>query len=298
MTASQPITPGQKKQFRRFVQDAANRAVSMVLKHADIDKEGFQRVFPRGDELQFMIEETLKKAIRELAVGRYLSEEVPSAYGYLSGYKPKGRGMTEQTNRLRQLFSGVGFADEKLADRALPKNAEGWFAIPRWQSLAPTYGEALELVLRKLSDTRSGRFYNYRGGSLGEKFLRQSEKSLAAWRKLGEEQTGYDILVVPAQFGLLHRGRSVRRAREVMLSDQFGLGAFAIGIMLLTHPERLEHFDDLWIDCAGDEFSLNGGGVFSGAPYFGFSGGELKFGAGDCSYDDGDCGSASAFLAQ
>jgi len=49
----------------------------------------------------------------------------------------------------------------------------------------------------------------------------------------------HDILVVPAQFGLRHRGRSVRRVREVMNANEFGLGVFAIGIMLLTHPERL-----------------------------------------------------------
>jgi hypothetical protein len=32
-----------------------------------------------------------------------------------------------------------------------------------------------------------------------------------------------------------------------MNANECGLGAFAIGIMLLTHPERLKHYDDLWI---------------------------------------------------
>ena len=29
----------------------------------------------------------------------------------------------------------------------LPEGAEAWFAIPRWQALAPTYNEAVEMVL-------------------------------------------------------------------------------------------------------------------------------------------------------
>src|SRR5262249_34336611 len=54
---------------------------------------------------------------------------------------------------------------------------------------------------------------------------------------------------------ILHRGRSVHTAREVMgRRRQFVLGAFAVGIMLLAHPERLQHNDDLWSYCAGDEY--------------------------------------------
>ncbi len=207
---------------------------------------------------------------------QFKDEEVSSTYGYLSGYtKPKG--ITEQTNILRQIFPGVGFADEKLAEGAVPANAEGWFAIPKWQSLAKTYGEAVQMVLDAIKKARNGKFYNYRENQLGPDRLRQSAKSTEVFQTLSDEQKDYDILVVAAQFGIRHRGRSVRRAREVMLDsgNEFGLGAFAIGIMLLTHSERLMNYDDLWIDCAGDEYAPDADGDFSGAPFFKFSDGRV-----------------------
>lgn len=233
---------------------------------------------------------------------QFADEEVTSSYGCVSGYtKPKG--IPEQTNILRQLFPGIGFADEKIAEQPLPPNAEGWFAILKWETLAPTYGEAVQKVLDAIKKTRNGKFYNYRDGQLGPQYLRQSAESAIAFRKLDEKQKDHDIFVVAAQFGLRHRGRSVRRAREVMNPCEFGLGALSVGIMLLTHPERLQHYDDLYIDCAGDEFSYGGDGQFDGAPCFGFCycffsrDDEVEFGVGDVADARGHNGSASASIS-
>ena len=230
---------------------------------------------------------------------KFKDEEVKSSYGYLSGYK-KPKGITEQTNILRQLFPGIGFANEELAQRPLPENSEveGYFAIPRWESVAKTYGEAVQKVLDLINQTRNGKFCNRREGQLGPRYLQQSEKAVKTFQKLGEEQKGYDILVVPAQFGIIHRGRSVRRAREVMRTSQFGLGAFAIGIMLLTHQERLQHYDDLWIDCAGDEFAPDADGDFRRAPYFRFSDSRVKFDSSFVGNPLESYGSASGFFPQ
>lgn len=227
---------------------------------------------------------------------KYKGEEVRSGYGYLSGYK-KPKGVTELTNTLRQLFPCLGNACEKLALRSVPKNADnGWFAIPKWQSLAPTYGEAVQLVLNELKETRNGAFYNRHKGELGPDHLRQSAKTASVFQKLAEEQDGFDILVVAAQFGLHHRGRSVRLVREILLGNEFGLGAFAVGIMLLTHPERLAHYDDLWIDCAGDEFAPSADGGFSESPVFVFHDDRLGFSACDVSGAYERYGSVSGFL--
>ena len=48
-----------------------------------------------------------------------------------------------------------------------------------------------------------------------------------------------------------------------MKENEFGLGVFEVGILLLTHPERImgNSTDILWIDCAGDEYN-------ECAPYF------------------------------
>ncbi len=225
------------------------------------------------------------------------NEEVTSNYGYLSGYKPKG--VTEQTDRLRQLFPGIGYADEKLADGTLPPNAEGWFAIPRWENVASTYNEALEIVLDMVKQTRDGKFYNHRDGKIGPKYLRQTGHTLTLWNSIADSQRGYEILIVPAQFGLRHSGRSVRCAREAFAAGEFGLGAFAIGIMILTHPERLMGYDDLWIDCSGDEYDNPVSFVrFDYAPYFGFNGGQVVFGASWFGNASASYESASGFVPQ
>ena len=282
---TEKITLNQRKQIVRFVEDGIDAM--------NLQKDEAQRLIENGGEFQT----ELKKLVERFSItNQYADEEVESSYGYLSGYTPKG--ITEQTNRLRELFPGIGYANEKLAEGALPENAEGWFAIPRWEKVAPTYGEAVQKVLDIIKQTRNGAFYNCREGELGPNQLRQSAKAKSMFQKLGDEQKDQDILVVPAQFGIRHRGRSVRRAREVMNANECGLGAFAIGIMLLTHPERLQHYDDLWIDCAGDEFAPDADGDFSGSPCFRFDGGGVGFGASDVGIADAGYGSASVCLPQ
>ena len=188
---------------------------------------------------------------------RFKDEEVESSYGYLSGYKPRGANsdLVPQTNRLRELFSGIGYCNQDFLDKVykgevkLSKHAEGWFATPNWmknpQIFGDTYSAAVLKVLNTLKHTLKGKLYNYREGQLDEQRLHQSAHSQKFWQELADAQGNPDILIVPAQFGIRHRGRSVRRAREVFLVNEFGLGAFAVGIMLLTHPDRLKHYDDL-----------------------------------------------------
>ena len=233
----------------------------------------------------------------------YADEEVTSRYGYLSGYK-KPKDVIWQSNRLRELFSGIGFHDEKAAQMAVPEGAEGLFVIPTWQSFAElhgvsTYAEAVQIVLAKLNETRKGKFYNYRENEMGPDSLRESARKAEVMEQIAQSQKGYDLLVIPAQFGIVHRGRSVRRARVVIGSKGFGIGAFEVGIMLLTHPERLQNYDDLWIDCAGDEFKPSDEHEFSFAPFFNFFDGDwLSFGASKVDIAHDNYGSASGFLPQ
>ena len=81
-----------------------------------------------------------------------------------------------------------------------------------------------------------------------------------------------------------------------MNSSEFGLDAFAVGIMLLTHPERLVAYEDLWIDCAGDEYLPDADGQFEYAPCFLFIDGKGKFDAGWFGDALEGCGSASGFV--
>jgi len=281
------ITDGQKKQYLRFVEDAAERA----LKETVLDRDGIQKLIENGDAFQSRI----VTGIEELSVSnRFANEEVRSSYKYPEGYKVKW--IAEQTNILRKLFPGIGFANEKLANQPIPPNAEGWFAIPRWQMFAPTYVEAVENVLAMIVSKRN--FNQYCDGQLGAEYLRQQVKTVKMFQKLGNEQKHSDILVVPAQFGLRHRGRSVCRAREVFAANEFGLGAFAIGIMLLTHPKREVQWEQLHVDCAGDEFAPDVSPNLSYAPFFGFRDRGVWFRANGLGHAHSSFGSASAFVLQ
>jgi hypothetical protein len=68
--------------------------------------------------------------------------------------------------------------------------------------------------------------------------------------------------------------------------------------MILTHQNRLANHNDLWIDCAGDEYAPEAAGVWSCAPYFRFGDGAVRFDAGGGGHAYGYDGSASGFAAQ
>ena len=238
---------------------------------------------------------------------KYANEEVSSRYGYFSGYKTGVQDLDRQIARLQEL--GLGGANPEYLEQvksgkvALPECAEKFGAVPNWKKrpdlFGAIYNDALAMVLDLIKETRNGKFYNYREGQLGEERLRQSARSIAFWNRLIEEQGNPDILIVPFQFGFRHRGRSVRRTREVFVVSEFGLGAFAVGCLLLTHEERLQNYDDLWIDAPGDEFDDPGSVVrFGRAPYFLFDGGEVGFGTRTVDDASGRCGSVSGVVPQ
>jgi hypothetical protein len=133
----------------------------------------------------------------------------------------------------------------------------------------------VELLIEVLATKR--KFSNRIVGRMGEKFLRQSERSRLAEKILAEQQQGNDFVVVGAQAGMLHRGSSARRTRVSMAGNEFGLGVFAIGCMLLTHPERLSTGDTLMIDCSGDEYSVRGDYTFDRVPLFDYDIGGIEF---------------------
>ena len=284
-------TNGQKDQIAAMV--AA--LVKKLIGELEVDQEGAQKLISGGNAFKEELRDSLMAAIRvHGTINMYADEEVPSTYGYLSGYKPKS--VAEQMVALKAIFPKLESFDESAVAKELLAGAEGNFLIPRWQELAPTYGEAVELVLAALKKSRNGRFVNYRENQLGPDRLRESAKKSDMFQKLGNEQTGHNVLVVQAQFGLRHRGKSVRRARVVMGGNECGLGAFEIGIMLLTHPDRLANYDDLYVDCSGDEYAPGADGVFSSAPSFFFGGGGLEFDTRDVDYPHDYYGSASAFV--
>jgi len=226
---------------------------------------------------------------------QYADEQTKSSYTYPNNYAVKP--IAEQIAMLSKLFGLDGTKALAYAEKLpeLPEGAEGYFAILKWQAVAKTYGKALEKALTLIAKGRT--LKNWREDELDEKHLRQSERTEQMFAKFCEQQDG-DIIVIPAQFGLRHRGKSVRRAREVFDDNEFGLGAFAVGCMLLTHPEREQVWDQLHIDCGGDEFAPDADGQFVHAPLFHWNGGELHFDTYWARDASKLYGSASGFVPQ
>jgi len=300
MMTTQSITSGQRKQYFRFVEDAAERA----LEEVNPDKDGIQRIIEHGDEFTSVIRNAATTALKDLSVSdRFKDEEVKSTYGYLSGYR-KPVEVSDQIDILRSHWptlnpdGAVRYMKEVYPSLQLPKWIEGPFALIRPGFFSDKYGEELEEVLKALAKDRKGKFYNYREGQLGPDHLQQNTRTLSMISRIVELQSGSDIIIVPEQFGIRHRGRSVRRAREVLVASEFGEGAKNVGTMILTNPIRLQHYDDLWIDCAGDEYAPGADGVFSFAPCFEFLGGEVRFFTGWVGDPRDLYGSVSGFLPQ
>ena len=279
------MTEGQEKQIRRVVEDAVQKALK------PLSKQAAQKLHSQGDKLAAGIAEL----IAQLSVtDQYADEQVKTSHNYPASYRVKP--LAEQMKVLAKMFSLEGAKALEYAEHLpeLPEGAEGWFAIPRWEALAETYGEALEVVFGHIGRRP---FKNWREGELHERYLCQSEKTKTMFAQLAEKQSG-DIILVPAQFGFLHRGQSVRRACETFAEHEFGLGAFAVGCMLLTHPEREQVWEQLHIDCAGDEYAPGTGGQFVGAPLFNWYDGKLLFNTSWTYNTNEQFGSASGFLPQ
>jgi hypothetical protein len=131
------------------------------------------------------------------------------------------------------------------------------------------------MLLEVLTSRR--RFANRIAGRLGEQYLRQTERTRLAETILADQQPGNDILVVAAQTGMLHRGCSARRTRVALAGNEFGMGIFAVGCLLLTHPERLSNGETLMVDCGGDEYSPRADYTFDRVPLFDYDLSGIEF---------------------
>ncbi len=265
-------TDQQNAQLQEFLGSAVQAAYLTAIEQ--LDRNSAQTVLEMGKKLKTEVAESVVEIIhRHTASDKFKDEEVPSNRVYPPTYRV--RPVEAQVTELKKYFPSLGSCLEKLARKPLLEGAEAWFAIPRWDALAPTYSEAVEMVLGVLATKR--KFQNRIVGRLGPTYLRQTERTKLAGKILADQQQGQDILVVAAQAGMLHRGCSARRARLKMAGNEFGIGVFSIACMLLTHPERLSSEDTLMIDCGGDEYSVRGDYTFDRVPLFDYDISGIEF---------------------
>jgi len=169
---------------------------------------------------------------------KFKDEEVRVAYGYPKEYKcPKP--IEQQIKAIAEIFSLDPALTLEYAKKlpVLPEGAEGWFAIPSVDALAQKhfpevidpaekYCRALQLVHQKIAASRL--FTNWRDGQIDTAHFKVSPRTQEMMQKIAETQKG-DILIIAPQLGKRHGGRSVRRAREVFVANEYGLTSVAIG---------------------------------------------------------------------
>jgi len=265
-------TDQQNKQLQDFLGAAVLDAYQTAIEY--LDRQSAQTVLDKAKKLRSEVAGQVAEIIhRNTASDKFKDEEMGSNRVYPPTYRV--RPVEAQVTALKGLFPSLGSCLEKLGRRPLPEGAEAWFVIPRWQALAQTYSEAVQLVVEVLATKR--RFSNRIIGRLGPEYLRQSERTKLAEKILAEQQEGQDLLVVAAQAGLLHRGSSARRTRVAIAGNEFCMGVFAFACMLLTHPERLSTGDTLMVDCGGDEYSMRGDYTFDRVPLFDYDLSGIEF---------------------
>lgn len=218
--------------------------------------------------------------------GQFASEEVPSTYGYPSGWQLKPA--IEQARLLAEHFQGldVSHVERLAAGMEVPTGFDGIGVIPMLSVLAaredkrghrawPILNRALAVFLPVIKATRRD-FHNYMEGNIGPEHLRLWNGTQELVTALEAETPG-DCLVIPVQTGLRHRSKSPRRARVVFTPGaEFGLDPVSMGCLVLTHPERLQTGNELWIDCSGAEYFDVG--VWTRVPYWNWHGGRLGLG--------------------
>jgi hypothetical protein len=293
-------TDGQIRQIKRFGSDAIDKA----LNELNLEKSEAQSIIENGNLFTKSIHETALASIKKISIPvqspkptyfKAQKKKVICKNGYHSNCKPKK--ITEQIYCLRKFFPDIGITDKNITYGELPKEAEGWFAIPRWQSIGLTYYQATERMLYALKENLSERqsLINFQ---FSQNSLRQTEKSEKIIKKICRHQEDNDILIIPAQLGFRYCGYSVYEAREIFSENEFGLGAFAIAAMLLTHPERLLYKNSLSIDCAGDEYITDPTDYeyYARAPVFCFRENSIEFGSNWVGRTNKNFGSATGFL--
>lgn len=246
---------------------------------------------------------------------QYVSQVVKSDYTYPPEFRRKSEGQqivdlakafsVDPTSALKYLETVIG-TSSNLPSRC--HKEDGLYAIVSpfgFQNVISGYKnpfddelycKSLLLIFEKLSKQRS--FYNYRDGEINKDHLRQTQNLLEFYEILATSQGKSPIWLIEAQLGFYHKGESVNRARELYLPNEHGLGSVGMGSIALNDSKRFVRWEELDVDCAGDEFSPDADGVFSWSPYFYFDSAVLRFGTDDVSDADGDFGAASAFVPQ
>lgn len=166
------------------------------------------------------------------------------------------------------------------------------YQFPSWQKIAKTYSGAIQIRLDELKASRL--FYNYLEGQIDEAHIRETKEKVKGMKKV----TKNGVVTIEVQLGQKWKGKSVADLRKLYTEGEIGLGAYEVLTILLISPEILQKYEDLLLDCPGDEFDYAVSHVrFGHAACLRFRGG-LEFGTGGVSRAGESFGSVSGFVPQ
>jgi len=220
---------------------------------------------------------------------RYIKQQVASTWTYPPEYKGAKDPKT-QCQALASLLPGLNPEPnwswlEAYRGMEIPSWVEGIFAVPSEYAMhalfhpaeydrADAYCASVSMLMGKIADSR--KFYNYRDGQIDKSHLWRSDRTTELMDALWELQGRPDIILMPAQLGMRHRGRSVLRAHECFVASEFGGGSLEGLAIALTHPERFVRWEQLHMDL-DDEFSTEADGRADRAPYLYFHDVKVRF---------------------
>lgn len=241
--------------------------------------------------------------------GYYETEEVKSSCTYPNEYD----GPKPIKKQVRLLAEILGLDPTQALEYAknlqeLPLKAEGWFAIPSNDGLsklfpkikndAERYCAGVRLVHERIAESRP--FYNWY--DTDETRIEPDDFQIGEDLAYGlgmivRNQPG-DILIVAAQLGMRHRGRSFNRAHAVRFLEttkvfEFGLGTLAVGSILLVHPKRIMREGDLDMCCIGE---TRGIGLDHQTHFYSSRSGQIQFGYDHCNNTSQGYGPVTAFV--
>lgn len=243
------VTPEQWLGLERL----AVRAVMKMLGRDELNSSQVGRIF--SDEGKYrQLEEHIVRAMRECIRGDKHANEVVDARDYV--YPKKFGSLPKPVMDQFAILHGAFpehlslFNGWKNAQR--PQNADGWYVIPYWRAVAKTRADA---CMRMVSLLQRQRNFNVSDAcrDFDARSVRLNSHTEDALDLIHRQQGSAGMLVIPAQFGIAHRGESPDKATETLTRTEFNLGVFEGLAMLYTHPPRLEYKERHWIGLGGEE---------------------------------------------
>ncbi len=311
-TQETQISEFQKQELVRAIQDAFpdEKWIEKLLIRLGIDASGAERL-TESIHVLHEIRPFLAKKVKELSdLPLYAEQVVNSQFHYLSGYR-KARPINEQIEILerydwgREVVFPLNPLQQQLLTNPAPEGSEGYFAVVTDSTMfecsqSDHQVDQSEPVIRVLVALH--KHYKHIAtkqddSELKSSSYRRSHASAMKLKQLWELQgKPSGIMLIPAQLGASHAGKSVLRARVVMRGSEFPLDAYEVLQMVLTHENRIRNYQDLWINLPGGEFRPKATLEFDHSMYIGYSSGAIFFGNYTSDDPASFCGSASGYL--